>query len=237
MQVPYMNEFLPISSNILPMRTLEKNPVLKQSFKQQSLKLRADAVLDATHRLLAVKGFDLMTMDDVAGEVGIAKPSLYKHFASKEELVGAAMSRLIDNVMAYLATLAPAMSPVTKLKAILEWALRTRLAGGLPYLPATSVHVREMLLQNAEYVSKVLTFNTEIATIVARGKELGELRDDLPDEVILFSFYSRSCDPAVEYLKLYAQQDDDTIVKHMLSVCFDGLAKTRKPTFTMFVEA
>jgi AcrR family transcriptional regulator len=219
------------------MRILEKNPAAKQSFKQQSLKLREDAVLDATHRLLAIKGFDLMTMDDVAGEVGIAKPSLYKHFASKEELVGAAMSRLIDNVMAFLATLAPAMSPVGKLRAILEWALRTRLAGGLPYLPSTSAHVREMLLQNADYVSKVLAFNTEIAAIVARGKELGELRDDLPDEVILFSFYARSCDPTVEYLKLYAQHDDDAIVKHMLSVCFDGLAKVKKPAFTMFVEA
>jgi AcrR family transcriptional regulator len=35
---------------------------------------------------LASKGFDLMTMDDVAGEAGISKPSLYKHFKSKEDL-------------------------------------------------------------------------------------------------------------------------------------------------------
>jgi len=31
-----------------------------------------------------------MTMDDVAGAIGISKPSLYKHFKSKEELVGEA---------------------------------------------------------------------------------------------------------------------------------------------------
>jgi AcrR family transcriptional regulator len=219
------------------MSSIEKIPQEKQSFKQQSLKLREDAVLDATHRLLARKGFDLMTMDDVAGEVGIAKPSLYKHFASKEELVGAAMRRLIEGAIAFLAAQPQTSSPVAKMKAILEWALRARLAGGLPYLPATSGHVREMLIKNMEYVAKVLLLNTELEAIVQQGKKIGELRNDLPDEVILFSFYARSCDPAIDYLKLYSTLDDDAIIKHMLSVAFSGIAKPAKPALTMFVEA
>ena len=42
-------------------------------------------------RLLSEKGFDAMTVDEVAAEVGIAKASLYKHFSSKEQLACAAM--------------------------------------------------------------------------------------------------------------------------------------------------
>ena len=45
----------------------------KLSFKQQQLIVRENAIVDATNSLLAKKGYDLMTMDEVAAEVGIAK--------------------------------------------------------------------------------------------------------------------------------------------------------------------
>jgi AcrR family transcriptional regulator len=201
------------------MRILEK-----LSFKEQTFRLREDAILDASHRLLAKKGFDLMTMDDVAADVGIAKPSLYRHFESKEQLVCAAMIRLIDGVIDFVNQLPEDLSPRAKMKAVLEWALRVRLNGGLPYLPSTSPQVREMLTKNIRYVTRVLKFNGMLSDIVKRGKKLGELRNDLPDDVILFAFYSRSCDPAVDYLKLYSKLDDEAIVSHMVSACFEGLS-------------
>lgn len=46
------------------------------SFKNQAFKLRENAILDAATAVLSQKGYDLMTMDDVAGTVGISKPSL-----------------------------------------------------------------------------------------------------------------------------------------------------------------
>lgn len=196
----------------------------KISFKEQTFKLREDAILDAAHRLLAQKGFDLMTMDEVAADVGIAKPSLYKHFVSKEQLVGAAMIRLIEGALDFVDQLPSVQSPLEKMKLVLGWALRVRLGGGLPYLPATSPQVRDMLTKNMGYVMKVMKLNGILSDIVKRAKKLGELRSDLPDDVILFSFYARSCDPAVEYLRLYTKLDNEAIIEHMISGCFDGLA-------------
>ena len=79
---------------------MSKEP--KLSFKQQQLIVRENAIIDATNSLLAQKGFDLMTMDEVAAEVGIAKASLYKHFPSKEALAAAAMIRLLENTLAFV---------------------------------------------------------------------------------------------------------------------------------------
>ncbi|WP_374352494.1 TetR/AcrR family transcriptional regulator, partial [Chitinimonas sp.] len=104
----------------------------KLSFKDQAFKLREDAILDAATRILASKGFDLMTMDDVAADVGLSKPSLYKHFKSKDELVGEAMIRLIDGAQEFLDGLPTENGPLARLCALLEWALRVRLSGGLP---------------------------------------------------------------------------------------------------------
>jgi TetR/AcrR family transcriptional regulator of autoinduction and epiphytic fitness len=60
------------------------------------LRVREDAIISSVNRLLADKGFDLMTVDEVAADVGIAKASLYKHFASKEALAAAAMVRVLE---------------------------------------------------------------------------------------------------------------------------------------------
>ena len=68
----------------------------KGGFRQQVLRVREDAIVSSVNRLLAEKGFDLMTVDEVANDVGIAKASLYKHFASKEALAAAAMVRVLQ---------------------------------------------------------------------------------------------------------------------------------------------
>ena len=66
------------------------------SLKEQQQRLREDVILQAVNGLLAEKGFDLMTVDEVAAVVGIAKASLYKHFPSKEALAASAMEQALD---------------------------------------------------------------------------------------------------------------------------------------------
>ena len=59
---------------------------MKNNLKVQQLRLKEELILSAVNGLLAQKGYDLMTMDDVASAVGVGKPSLYKLFSSKEQL-------------------------------------------------------------------------------------------------------------------------------------------------------
>ena len=63
----------------------------RPSFKAQMHQAREEAIVEATSRLLGIKGFETMTVDEVAATVGIAKASLYKHFAGKDDLCAAAM--------------------------------------------------------------------------------------------------------------------------------------------------
>ena len=193
------------------------------SFKNQAFKLRENAILDAATAVLSQKGYDLMTMDDVAGTVGISKPSLYKHFKSKEELIGAALIRLLDGALEYVAALDTALSPLQKLSALLEWALRVRLGGGLPFLPSTSPHVRDMLIRNVKYMLRIMKLNRQLEALVKLAQQQGQLNRELPTDVVLFSYYARTCDPAVEYLQKYSKMEPEDIVRHMLKVSFEGL--------------
>lgn len=57
-----------------------------------------EALLDATDRLLSERGYQKMTIDDLAREVGIGKGSVYLHFSSKEEIALSHVDRIVERV-------------------------------------------------------------------------------------------------------------------------------------------
>ncbi len=194
------------------------------SFRDRQFRWREEAILDAANRLLATKGFETMSMDDLAAAVGIAKGSLYKHFDSKEALAGAAMTRLLRAIDAHLQAQDPALAPIDRLKDLLAWALRERAAGRMPLLPSTSQSVQQALLANRDYVMALEDVGNRMADLVQQAAEQGRLRADLPVPVILYAIYARSCDPSFEYLRQSGEWSDDEVIAMMVSSCFDGLA-------------
>ncbi|MCW2787106.1 MAG: hypothetical protein JWP74_3623 [Marmoricola sp.] len=54
---------------------------------------RRDQIGEAAATLFARYGFDAVSVDDIGAAVGIAGPSIYNHFASKQELLYASMGR------------------------------------------------------------------------------------------------------------------------------------------------
>jgi AcrR family transcriptional regulator len=200
---------------------MSKEP--KLSFKQQQLIVRENAIVDATNNLLAKKGFDLMTMDEVAAEVGIAKASLYKHFPSKEALAAAAMIRLLENTLAFVRGMATDRAPIDQLKGVLQWALEIRMKGGLPTLPAENTSLREALLNNTRYITRLMDLNELMGELIERARADGKIRKDLPTEVVLYTIYARSCDPTLDYLRSNEQYKSEQVISFLLSTCFDGL--------------
>ncbi len=56
-----------------------------------------DRVLDEAGRLFRKRGYNAVTMRDIAVEVGIRQASLYYHFPSKEQLFVAVTERVFEH--------------------------------------------------------------------------------------------------------------------------------------------
>ena len=196
------------------------------SFRQQVLRVREDAIVSSVNRLLAEKGFEAMTVDEVAADVGIAKASLYKHFTSKEELAAAAMVRVLDRALAFLdqeATRTEA-TPLAHLKAVVRWAMQVQLAGEMPLLPSQSSTLRAVLLQHRAYLDRVITVSDRLGAWIVAAQSSGQVNPALPAEAVLYTIYARACDPVLGVLKAGGNYSDEQIVDTVLSTCFDGLA-------------
>ena len=193
------------------------------SFKTQMLQAREDAIVEAANRLLAEKGFDLMTMDQVAANVGIAKASLYKHFSSKEQLAAAGMVRVLGQAQDFLATLPTQAAPLDQLKAVVRWMMLARLAGRMPSLPSENSTLRAALLASNDYLDALMRVSDQIGGWIEAAQADGTLSARLPPLLVLYTLYARACDPVPEFLKLGGQHSDEEIVQLVLSTCFDGL--------------
>lgn len=67
--------------------------------RQQNRILRERRILDAALTVFSQKGFVSASMDDIAAEAGLSKPTLYQYFPSKDELFTAMMTEERDHML------------------------------------------------------------------------------------------------------------------------------------------
>lgn len=199
----------------------------KIPFKEQMRRVREDAIVDSVNRLLAEKGFDAMTVDEVAADVGIAKASLYKHFQSKEELAAAAMVRVLERALEFMALLeaGPPETPLARLKAVTRWTMQVQLAGEMPSLPAQNSALRVALAAHKVYLDRLMEVSEKLGAWIRAAQEAGDLSQDLPAELVLYTLFARACDPVLGVLKAGEQYSDDQIIEMLLTTCFKGLGE------------
>lgn len=201
----------------------------RPSYKEQIQRVREDAIIEAVNRLLASKGYDAMTVDEVAAEAGMAKASLYKHFASKEELAGAAMVRALDRALVFVDELREKTETraVDHLKAVARWAMSSLLAGEMPSLPVQDSSLTASLQSNDEYTDRLLNLSNKLSIWVTQAQTRGEVNPDLPAEMVMYILFARACDPVVSMLKDSGQYTDAQILDWVTVSTFDGLGVPR----------
>ncbi len=200
----------------------------KISFKEQMLQAREDAIIRTVNLLLAEKGFEAMTVDEVAASVGIAKASLYKHFPSKEDLAAAAMTHVMQRAQAFIDTLAPEQTPLEKIRAVVRWTMELKLAGEMPSLPSQNSSLCSTLISHKNYMDGLMDVSDTLGGWIEAAQAQGTLNPSLPAIAVLYTLYARACDPVLEFLRMGGQHTDPQIIDLVMSTCFDGL-NARQP--------
>jgi AcrR family transcriptional regulator len=195
----------------------------KVSFKAQMLAAREQAIIDVVNRLLAEKGFDAMTVDEVAATVGIAKASLYKHFPSKEDLAAASMAHLMALAQSFLESLPPTLGALDKLRATVEWTMRLKLGGNMPTLPSQNSTLRTALMNHRGYMDGLINVSDQLGAWIEEAQAQGMVNPALPAIAVLYTLYARACDPVLEFLKQAGLYSEDEIIALVMGTCFEGL--------------
>ena len=207
----------------------------RASFKQQMLRAREASIIQAVNRLLAEKGFDAMTVEEVANQVGVAKASLYKHYPTKEDLAAAAMVSMLRRTQEVVGEIANnlTVAPLDKLKAVARWVMAAQLAGEMPSLPRPRSSLRANLVGNAAYRDGLIAVSDALRVWIEAAQASGVLNPEMPAIAVLYTLYARACDPVLEFLKASGEYTAEQLIDLVVSTCFDGLRARSLPATSL----
>jgi AcrR family transcriptional regulator len=134
----------------------------------------ASAILEAAAAVIAEQG-DSASMSDVAEAAGIGRATLYRYFASREDLLRALSAAAVDDASARLAAADLDLVPVPEALARMA---RAMLACGTTF---------SVIVDEPQYIDRddlLRRVGQPIRAVLRRGMDDGTLRDDLPLEVL-----------------------------------------------------
>ncbi len=161
--------------------------VAGRSLKERQYQEREEYILQVSEELLFAKGYYEISMDDIAARVGIARGTLYRHFASKEDLVFAFIKR---DLSALLRNFEEILAANTTVQEKLEATLR------VIYQKVSGKYVS--LLDNGAILcfsqKRIADLNEireplleHIRRLLEAGKATGEFDATLPTDVTTFA--------------------------------------------------
>lgn len=154
---------------------------------EDSARLR---IVAAARGLFMTRGFVRVTADDIAAELGMSKATLYKAFSSKEEMLGAAVREVMNEMVARVERLIgdDSLGFVEKMVALFTF-LGTRLSQFGPLL------IRDIQKSAPRIWKEIDDFRRDkifknFKVILEAGRREGFFREDVDIDLLLRMFVS-----------------------------------------------
>ena len=155
-------------------------------------------IIIASLRLFLMRGYKSVSLVDVASELGITKGGIYHYFASKDELLHAALHFFLDRFEAkYQAMLSSSGSLKGVLQALLvddaldfhaKELLGVDNSSGIDHIHF-AIEIMRLFPDVQDRIQKnQAEFCTAIAVKMQRAIELGEIRQDVDNEALAAIF-------------------------------------------------
>jgi AcrR family transcriptional regulator len=193
------------------------------SLKDRQRQMREDAILDAAHSLLSEKGYQGMTMDDLATRVGIAKGSLYQHFKSKEELICLALVSFMDRITNFIDALPSTQPAIERIKLTCRKALTLRFQDGFPDILGAKIFVKDSLTGNPIYSASTERLMLALAGLFDAAKKQGDVANDIPTELLVHATIGRMREPELDPLIAQGRVQPEEIVDFLVQMFLGGV--------------
>jgi AcrR family transcriptional regulator len=182
-------------------------------------------VLEIAVRAFNEHGYDATSMGTLATRLGLSKSAIYHHFASKEELLAAALDEALGGLEGVLIEDgARGGSPAARLQYVLERAVHV-LVERLPY-----VNLLLRLRGNTDVERAALDrrreFDRAVTALVVEARDGGQLRADIDPRVaerLLFGMINS----IVEWYRPEGPEHAADLARDVLAFAVDGLRMPR----------
>lgn len=150
-----------------------------------------DEIIDAAHALVAEHGYAAVSMDILATQVGLSKPTLYSYFAKKEDIVIASILREMQRLVALFEEAGPEpQSPLQRLEFLFRTVMNLQVDTQTLTLRPWSPEMMHMVRTNDEAVDYVRRMRAATGKLVQAGVACGEIDAALNQSTIVQVFFT-----------------------------------------------
>ena len=202
----------------------------RPSLKEKQRQEREALIFQAAEEVITEKGYHEASMDEIAQRVGIAKGTLYLHFASKEELVLALIERSMPLFLQEIEKIAAsALGPRAKLEALLHMMVKGMLGKKrFEFFTALSqsAELRKLFEEHELRFRKLGVWQrlyAEVSTLIEAGKTTGEFDWSLPTDVMVGAFLSLLSPQIYQRVLADRQIPPEALAEYLGRIYFRGI--------------
>jgi AcrR family transcriptional regulator len=145
------------------------------SLRERRKQMLRDEILDAARALLAEKGYAAMSMDDLAARVGVSKPTLYSHFATRDELIVAAATYLMERIISFTEAGIAGETPLRRLERLLYHIVYVQVEEGALSVQLVVPEVIHLLHKHSDARVCMERMDAAVVALVQEAIAAGEI--------------------------------------------------------------
>ena len=149
---------------------------------------RQQQIIDSAIKLIGTYGIQGLTIKNLSKEVGVAESALYRHFASKTEIMSAVLSFLKSNIVKkYTDVLNRNTATLDKLKKLIEQHLKIFNESPSLTIVLFSDGMYKMEPELTKQILSIMQFvKSSYMMILDEGKKNKSIRKDISSEQLAF---------------------------------------------------
>lgn len=157
----------------------------KSVYRQRIIEQREIVILRTAMELFHLYGFAGVSMDMLAAQAGITKPTLYRHFKSKDEIAERLLLRGMQQIVGYIDASVNHSTPCTRLAYILRRMMLISYDDPLPLLSLLDGVGRAITARDEEARLLSLQIESQLSNIIVEGQRIDEIVDELTERAII----------------------------------------------------
>lgn len=199
---------------------------MSSSLRERRKALLRDEILEATHQLMAERGYAAMSMDDLAARVGVSKPTLYNQFPTKDDLVAAMAMQLIERTFSHVAAESTA-SPLERLLRFLHTSVSLQIAHRTSAMQLWLPEVLDILARHERSRDQLCRVDEIIVATIHEAMAAGEIDPELDVASLVRVFFAMNISPSIARLSITGEADPEQLADTVVEVLRRGLAPRR----------
>lgn len=193
--------------------------------KKARTELRQEQIAQAAMKLLALRGWQRISLAAIAKEVGVVTSAVYRHFKNKDEVLSAVLD-LVEQCFETNVQACSQTNPIDRLNAVLLRHVELIVSG----VPVPRIILSEAVFtghpRHRKRVQKIYdNYLTNIASIFREGQEQGLIRGKLKPEALSVLWLGLVQSPAI----LWLLGKDDFDLKQHCQYAWELFALTLQP--------